>query len=84
MGSFTIHSSVCDDDFIKVEQPSVFLLLDAQQVNLMYKNRGVDEKVLERHRATHTPCPEVSAGERPAGRHQGGTAFVLFLGSYSE
>lgn len=84
MDSFTSHSSVCDDDFIKVEQPSCFLLLDAQQVNLMYKHRGVDGKVLERHRATHTPCPEVSAGECPAGRHQGGAVFVLLLGSYSE
>jgi len=50
----------------------------------MYEHWGVGGKVLERHRATHTPRPEVSAGERPAGRHQGGTAFVLMLGSYSE
>lgn len=80
--SFTSHSSVCNDDFIKVKWPRCFLVQHrAQQVYLMYKHRGVGREVLEKRGEIHTPLPEVSAGKCPAGRHQGCASSLLLWGS---
>ena len=80
--SFTSHSSVCNDDFIKVKWPKCFLLQHrTQQVYLMHKHRGIGREVLEKRGEICTPLPEVSAGKCPAGRHQGCVSFLLLWSS---